>query len=165
MIEKNTSKNEKQNPVPLKDLDIIFASEYEIDEFAYELIKILLGIEALFISDLSKFTDFLIPSSYPGHEKVRFSELSEEEKKLYPWVNEECSEENRLKLIVDFPPISDEEIDLYFENEEKILIHQIEQTFGISMNHYPVDEGLYVWKVTKYIINKQTELKQKFDKI
>ncbi len=155
MVEKEPSLNNKKDPKSLKDMEIIFAPNEEVTEFAYLLIETLFGIQECFLTDYSELSHFLSLDEFPGHERVPFDGLSDEDKKLYLWANETFSEEDRKRLVIEYPPITQEEIDLYKENERKMFYYLIEQTFGVSMSDYPENENLFVWKVANYILLKQ----------
>ena len=164
MNEKNTKNQKKEQPILLKDWKITFLSEEKINDFSYELVETLFDFDALFLTDKSILNDFLLPREYKGHKQVEFHQLSEEDKKLYPWVLEDFSKEDQQKLIVDFPPITDKELAIIKEEERQMLFKLIEHKFSISMSQYPSDKDLLVWKVSNYIF-KQLQFKKEFDKI
>jgi hypothetical protein len=152
-----TEKEAIKNPL-FKEGEIKFPSIYYIDDFAYFMIDFLFDIEPVFLSDLSELSDFEIFNEIPGHERINFLDIPEEDRlKYYPdyldWP------QDQLEITeVRYPPITDD--DWVKINAQRRIKHLklIESKFEISMKDYPDDEKLLVWKVAHYV---QYKLKMK----
>jgi hypothetical protein len=122
-----------------------------ITEFAYLLIEILFDITEVFLTNLSEFSDFEFWKDIPGHEYRDYLEIPEEERKKFYPEYENCSPSKLEILRVRYPPITKEDWIKINKQTRSRHIKLIESKFKISMDDYPANEKLLVWKVAIYV--------------
>ncbi|NHJ48657.1 MAG: hypothetical protein FK733_12810 [Asgard group archaeon] len=130
---------------------ITFPDVSFVDDFTYKLVEILFEIEAFFISNLSELSDFEFIDEIPGHEYRNYLDIPEEERKKFYPDYEDSTPYQLEKLKVRYPPVTDED---WVEIHKRIRlkhIKMIETKFDISIDDYPEDEKMLVWKVALYI--------------
>lgn len=152
---KNNKESKKSNekPVPLREKNVKIHSDGKIDDFCFELIEILFSISSMLLTDKSELDHFDLVDEIAGHMQIKLSEVPEVDLERYSDYFETWAPEDLGRLVVWYPPISDEKWDEINSNRKKRLIKLIELTFNISMEDYP-DDSLYVWKVARFIKKK-----------
>ncbi len=134
---------------------IEFVKQDKIKETAYQLIEDLFGLRlsGVFLSNESKLDDFLLDldMDIPGHEFMSVSKVPIPERHKYkpPRL---ASDPN--KFLVWYPPFTEKESEIIDKTTRKLLLKQVEDIYGISLEDYPENEPLYVWKVAELIVKQ-----------
>ena len=139
----------------MKKKKIVFVESDRIDEFAHKLIERVFGISGAWMSNESTLDDFESLDSIPGHILMPLSEVPRAE-----WHNYEKDFDDLLKpekYHVWYPPISKKEWREVERLTRKFLLGKVENKFKISMEDYPKDKPLYVWRVTEFVKRKLRE--------
>lgn len=154
------------------------------DDFCYWLIEQLFDVQPLLLTEHSLLDDFVSIDElvYPEHQLTCYADIPKEDRHLYHPITEACKQlarqstsdiisqdyesiENqdtrqngkiKSKCIEHFwyPPFSEEEL---AEIDDKIRAYcegLIKTTLGITLDDYPEEQPLYVWKIAEYIKTK-----------
>ena len=136
----------------MKKKKIVFALGDKIDDFAHELIKRVFGISEAWMSNESTMDDFDDLEDIPGHSLVRLSDVPVADRHLYKKDFAESS--NPKKYSVWYPPVSDSEWIRIRKLSRKHLFEKVENEYNVSLEDFPKNSPLYVWKVAEFVKRK-----------
>ena len=136
----------------MKKKKIVFAPSDKIDDFAHELIKKVFGIDGAWMSNQSTLDDFGDLEDIPGHSLVRLSEVPEADRHLYKKDFAEASHPKRYSAW--YPPVSDSEWSRIRKLSWKYMIKMVENKCNVSLEDFPKNSPLYVWKVAEFVKRK-----------
>lgn len=107
------------------------------------------------MSNESLLDDFESLDSIPGHDLVRLSEITGADRFLYK--KDFAESFDPKKFWVWYPPVSSKEWAKIEAISRDCFLKKVESKYRISMESYPKDEPLYVWKVAEFVKKKLRE--------
>ena len=131
------------------------APDDKIDNFADDLIERVFGISDAWMSNESLLDDFDSIDSIPGHALIHWSEIPKSDRHLYK--KDFAESIDPKKYLVWYPPVSARVWSKVEVITMSVYLGKIESKYRISMEGYPKDEPLYVWKVAAFVKSKLKE--------
>lgn len=139
----------------MKKKKIVFVSSDKIDDFAHDLIERVFGISGARMSNDSILEDFELLDSIPGHDLARLSEIPKADRHLYKKEFSESIDPKRYS--VWYPPVSAKEWSKIKTTARNYFLVKVGNAYKISMEAYPKNKPLYVWKIAEFVKRKLRE--------
>ena len=118
---------------------------------AHQLVEDVFGVKEAFLSNESTLDDFFVETDVPGHKLISISKVPKLERNKYKLPRFLSGPD---KFLVWYPPLTTKETDFINTVTRKLLLKQVEKTYGISLEDYPENKPLYVWKVAKFVASR-----------